>query len=225
MEIDRPCHPASRPKPFNRAHHAQSHTPRTMGSATITPARHILGPVECGLTLTYTAGSSYRRHRQLKISGDARHAKPQFTEPASRTSTRSKPAWRQLEVWFDVQHPDVCEHAADPRRPRLSAPRRHVDGSLRRPPQGLAGRAHADQCREARRIEDFGRCICNVRVLRTAGAAGVRPRARRGSRLEGDPALPRDQGRAIPACACREDMGGIPRHRPEVSLHLAADPH
>ena len=79
-----------------------------------------------------------------------------------------------------AQHPALREHAADPRGPRLPARRRHPDHPLRRPAAGLARLAAADQCGEERRAQDLGRCVCHLRILRAAGAAGVRSRARPG---------------------------------------------
>ena len=84
-------------------------------------------------------------------------SKPQFDKPtrAELHHGRGQQRRQARSLVRPAQHPALREHAAHPRRPRLSARRRHAHGTFRRPPAGLAGLPAADQLRGACRAQDL----------------------------------------------------------------------
>ena len=120
-------------------------------------------------------------------------SKPQFDKPAAPNFTTVEASnGAKLEVWFDrLNIRPYANTLLDSCRPRLSARRRHADGTSRRPPAGLARLPPADQCRGARRAQDLDRRLRDLRILRVARAARVRSGGWAGSELEGDLALAR----------------------------------
>ena len=170
------------------------------------PARH------AELTLTYTAGTfGIDDTGMLKISWRTTSdmAKPQFDKPqAANFTTVEASNGAKLEVWYDRLNirPYVNTILIRVGRGYLRAGR-HADDPDRRPPAGLARLAIADQCRGAGRAENLGRRVRHLRVLRTAGA-GVRSGRGPGGKLEGDPAVARGRGRAVPARAGRRGHVG-----------------
>ncbi len=176
-----------------------TYLPEHMGSATLTPPGPFVAGSHAELTLTYTAGTfGIDDTGMLKISWRTTSdmAKPQFTEPSAPNYTTVEASnGAKLEVWFDRLN---IRPYANTLLIRVGRGYLRQGDTLtvrfgdRR--KGSPGLAAANQCREARRVENLGRCICNVRILRIAGAAGVRPGARRGGGPEGDPALSRGRG-------------------------------
>ena len=174
-----------------------TYLPEQMGGITLSPAGPFVAGSHAELTLVYTAGTfGIDDTGMVKISWRTTSdmSKPQFDKPqAANFTTVEASNGAKLEVWFDrLNIRPFAQHPADPGRPRLSARRRHADGAPRRPQAGLAGLPAADQRRGECRAEDLDRCVCHLRVLRTAGAAGLRSRAGAGGELEGDPAIARD---------------------------------
>ena len=210
--------------------------PEHMGSIKLlTPGPFVAGSY-AELTLVYTAGTfGIDDTGMVKISWRTTSdmSKPQFDKPEARElhDGRGEQRRQARGLVRPPQHSPVRQHAADPRRPRLSARRRHTDDPARRPPARLARFAAADQRREQGRAAHLGRCFCGLRILRTAGAAGVRSGGRTGGELEGDPAVARGRGRAVPARHRRRgyvgqsDRGrGGARSRFESSLPLRGLP-
>ena len=158
----------------------------------------------------------HRRHRHGEdlVAHHLRHGQAAVRQAAGAElhDGRSQQRRQARGLVRPAEHPPLRQHAADPRRPRLSAPGRHAHHPLRRPAAGLARLAAADQRREERRAEDLGRCVRDLRILRTAGA-GVRSRVRTGGELEGDPALARSQGRTVSPGARRRGHVGQPERQ------------
>ena len=105
-----------------------TYLPEHMGSATLAPAGPFVAGSHAELTLIYTAGTfGIDDSGMLKISWRTTSdmAKPQFDDPpAANYTTVEASNGAKLEVLGRAaQHPPLGEHAADPRRPRLSARR------------------------------------------------------------------------------------------------------
>ena len=119
----------------------------------------------------------HRRHRHAEdlVADHLRHEQAAVRQAAGGELHHGRGEQRRQarSLVRPHQHPALCEHHPDPRRPRLSARGRHLDDPDRRPPPGLAGLPAADQCRGAGRASILGRCVRDLRVLR-AEASGVR---------------------------------------------------
>ena len=105
------------------------------------------------LILTYTAGTfGIDDTGMVKISWRTTSdmGKPQFdrSRGGELHHRRGEQRRQARSVVRPAQHPAVGQHAAHPRRPRLSARRRYADGAHGRPPAGLARLSPADQLRE-----------------------------------------------------------------------------
>ena len=199
-----------------------------MGSIRLTPAGPFVAGSFAELTLVYTAGTfGIDDTGMLKMSWRTTSdmAKPQFDKPqAANFTTVEASNGAKLEVWYDRLNirPYVNTLLIRVGRGYLRAGR-HADDPLRRPAAGLARLAAADQRREERRAADLGRCVCDLRVLRAAGAAGVRSdpgpggdagrRSCRRSRSSGEP---------FRLAIVAEDMWGNPTADAEQTLTLRA---
>ena len=203
-----------------------TYLPEHMGSIKLTPPGPFVAGSHAELTLTYTAGTfGIDDTGMLKISWRTTSdmSKPQFDKPAGGElhHRRGEQRRQARSLVRPAQHPAVGQHAADPRRPRLSARRRHADRAPGRPPAGLARLSPADQLRGAGRAQDLDRRLRDLRILRAARAAALRPGARTGGELEGDLAVARGRRRAVPPRDRRRGHVGQPdRRRPITTLSL-----
>ena len=199
-----------------------------MGSIRLTPAGPFVAGSFAELTLVYTAGTfGIDDTGMVKVSWRTTSdmAKPQFDKPqAANFTTVEASNGAKLEVWYDRLNirPYVNTLLIRVGRGYLRAGR-HAHHPLRRQAAGLARLAAADQRREERRAEDLDRRLCHLRILRAAGAAGVRSRARPGDDVEGDPSFARRHRRAVPAGARRRGHVGQSDHdKAEQTLALTA---
>ena len=121
-----------------------------MGSIKLSPPGPFVAGSYAELTLVYTAGTfGIDDTGMVKISWRTTSdmSKPQFDKPAGGELHHGRGEQRRQarSLVRPAQHPALCEHAAHPRRPRLSALRRHADHPDGRPPAGLARLSAADQ--------------------------------------------------------------------------------
>src|SRR5713226_6106195 len=146
-----------------------------MGRIALSPSGPFIAGSYAELALVYTAGTfGIDDTGMMKISwrttSDMR--KPQFDNPrAANFTTVEASNGAKLEVWFDRLN---IRPYANTLLIRVGRGYLRADGTLRRPPAGLARLPAANQCRGECRAEDLGRCFRHLRILRAAGAAGVR---------------------------------------------------
>src|SRR5262249_48513374 len=106
------------------------------------------------------------RHRRYRygenlVADDLRHEQAAIRQArgAELHHGRGQQRRQARRLVRPSQHPALREHAADPRRPWLSARRRYADRAHGRPPAGLARLPVADQLRSAPRAQDVDGCV------------------------------------------------------------------
>ena len=156
-----------------------TYLPEHMGSVDT----HAGGPVRRRLARRADADLHGRhvRHRRYRhaeglLADHVRHEQAAVRQAAGRElhDGRSQQRRQARSLVRPTQHPALCQHAADPRRPRLSARGRHADDPLRRPPAGLA---RACGCRPMSR----SRSNCRPRSMRSRPTSSARCRSSRRS--------------------------------------------
>ena len=203
-----------------------TYLPKHMGSIKLTPAGPFVAGSFAELTLVYTAGTfGIDDTGMVKISWRTTSdmSKPQFDKPqAANFTTVEASNGAKLEVWFDKLN---IRPYANTLLIRVGRGYLRAGDTLtirmgdRR--QGSPGFRLQTNVEERCRIEDVGGCVCNLRILRAAGTAGVRSCAGTGRELEGDLAVARGRRTSRFSLAIvAEDMWGNPTADAEPSLKL-----
>src|SRR5262249_32830271 len=120
-----------------------TYLPEHMGSIRLTPSGPFVAGAYAELTLTYTAGTfGIDDTGMVKISWRTTSEKDKAAIRQARRAQlhhgRGQQRRQARRLVRPSQHPPLREHAADPRRPRLSARRRYAHRAHGRPPAGLA---------------------------------------------------------------------------------------
>ena len=173
-----------------------TYLPEQMGGITLTPAGPFVAGAHAELTLVYTAGTfGIDDTGMVKISWRTTSdmSKPQFDKPqAANFTTVEASNGAKLEVWFDrlnvrpfantllIRVGRGYLRAGDTLTVRF--------GDRRQGSPGFRLQTNVEANVELKTSIDAFR---DVRVLRTAGAAGLRSRAGTGGELEGNPAVAR----------------------------------
>ena len=184
--------------PFSR------YLPEHMGSATLSPSGPFVAGTHAEFTLVYTAGTfGIDDTGMLKISWRTTSdmAKPQFTDPAAANYTSVVASnGAKLEYWIERLNirPWVNTLLIRVGRGFLRAGDTiTVRFGDRR--GGSPGLRLQTNCEEHFCAEGLRRCVRDLRVHRASRLAGLRAGGRRSRAVQGDPALARGCGRAVPA--------------------------
>ena len=152
-------------------------------------------------------------------------SKPQFDKPqAANFTTVEASNGAKLEVWFDrinirpyantllIRVGRGYLRLGDTLTIRLGDRRQGSPGYRLQPTSKRSGAPY------------LGRCVCDIRVLRAAEAAGFRSCAGPGSELEGDPPSLAVVGEPFRLALVAEDMWGNPTPTPADARALSSHP-